>query len=467
MAGIIWSHYPRRLARYNALIMWEEAMIASKVQRLTIFICAVIICSFTGNVSADQASEKDTSSRRPLIYLAGPLGFSEPGKQYQDNVLIPELIRLGYRVFDPWQAVDKQELADLYTIPPGQERVEALRKLDEKIGLKNATAIEECDIVFAVLDGADVDSGTAAELGFAAAKNKPIVGYRSDFRLSGDNEGTMINLQVEHFIRASGGTIVKSLVEADSALSNTIGGQVFQNPTIAPSQTSGPAATPGGIVNPDAAKVVIFFNSVFTIVLALALGEAFKQFVADKAIEAHDRIMHWNRLPALIIFLVTIIPFFEGMTRYFDFRYNHIDMLLKLYPGYLLLDAIMFLAESFLFFVLARALSPAQIERTIYALLMLFAIDLVRDVVDRLSPIQEFGPWFKQNIADVSGLVIVFVWYKIQSKVSTSGAGASIVHEDESFAVIVLSVVAVLSVISTFYDYYSHWTFYFPPLLIK
>ena len=60
----------------------------------------------------------------------------------------------------------------------------------------------------AILDGADVDSGTAAEIGYAFARGKLIVGYRGDSRVSADNEGGVINLQVEYFIRQSGGTIV-------------------------------------------------------------------------------------------------------------------------------------------------------------------------------------------------------------------------------------------------------------------
>jgi nucleoside 2-deoxyribosyltransferase len=59
-----------------------------------------------------------------------------------------------------------------------------------------------------------VDSGTASEIGYACAKGKPILGYRGDFRLSADNEGSMVNLQVEHFIRQSGGDIVTSLADA-------------------------------------------------------------------------------------------------------------------------------------------------------------------------------------------------------------------------------------------------------------
>jgi nucleoside 2-deoxyribosyltransferase len=71
-----------------------------------------------------------------------------------------------------------------------------------------------------VLDGTDVDSGTASEIGYAYARGKLIVGYRGDFRLSSDNEGGIVNLQVEHFIRASGGTIVSKASEIAEAFSS-------------------------------------------------------------------------------------------------------------------------------------------------------------------------------------------------------------------------------------------------------
>ena len=69
-----------------------------------------------------------------------------------------------------------------------------------------------------MLDGVDVDSGTAAEIGYAFARGKLIVGYRGDFRLSADNEGSVVNLQVEYFIRESGGTIVGRYEDLESHL---------------------------------------------------------------------------------------------------------------------------------------------------------------------------------------------------------------------------------------------------------
>lgn len=46
--------------------------------------------------------------------------------------------------------------------------------------------VEESDIVLAVLDGPDSDSGTCVEIGYALAKGKPVIGIRTDIRISED-----------------------------------------------------------------------------------------------------------------------------------------------------------------------------------------------------------------------------------------------------------------------------------------
>jgi nucleoside 2-deoxyribosyltransferase len=46
------------------------------------------------------------------------------------------------------------------------------------------------------MDGPDPDSGTAFECGYAYAKGKPIVCYRTDFRVSVDTEGAPYNLML-------------------------------------------------------------------------------------------------------------------------------------------------------------------------------------------------------------------------------------------------------------------------------
>jgi len=47
-------------------------------------------------------------------------------------------------------------------------------------------SLESADLVVAVLDGADVDSGTAFEVGYAYARGIPIIGIRTDYRKSQD-----------------------------------------------------------------------------------------------------------------------------------------------------------------------------------------------------------------------------------------------------------------------------------------
>jgi nucleoside 2-deoxyribosyltransferase len=78
--------------------------------------------------------------------------------------------------------------------------------------------IAECSGVLAVLDGPDVDSGSASEIGSAAALGKPIVGWRSDLRLTGDNEAASVNLQVEYFVASTGGAVFRDLRDALDAL---------------------------------------------------------------------------------------------------------------------------------------------------------------------------------------------------------------------------------------------------------
>ncbi len=59
--------------------------------------------------------------------------------------------------------------------------------------------VEGCDVVVAVLDGPDADSGTAFEMGYAFALGKPVVGVRTDFRKQ-QERGT--NLMLSRACRA-------------------------------------------------------------------------------------------------------------------------------------------------------------------------------------------------------------------------------------------------------------------------
>ena len=151
----------------------------------------------------------------PPIYVASPLGFSEAGTRYLNASLHPALYAAGFSIHDPWAS--------------GAEIHRALRDADlatinAALGAANSTLIETSKGVLAVLDGSDVDSGTAAEIGYAAALGKVVVGLRTDFRMAGDNADTPVNLQVMHFITTSGGAFTTSIEKALRALGASVPG---------------------------------------------------------------------------------------------------------------------------------------------------------------------------------------------------------------------------------------------------
>jgi nucleoside 2-deoxyribosyltransferase len=137
-------------------------------------------------------------------YVAGPLGFTEGGRDYYERVYLPALATVVEPV-DPWS---------LGTVTPvdGTDRERALA-----IGRANVEAIRSCELLVADLDGQEPDSGTVAELGYGAALGLRCFGLRSDLRQSGE-PGVAVNLQVETFVVDSGGAMVASLKELVAAL---------------------------------------------------------------------------------------------------------------------------------------------------------------------------------------------------------------------------------------------------------
>lgn len=100
------------------------------------------------------------------IYLASPLGFSPENDSYRDKIK-QHLARQGHEIFDPWEQEEvSNRIASALAIAEQAERAGAIETAAEFAGAINANGIRWADLVLAVLDGAELDSGTAAELGF-------------------------------------------------------------------------------------------------------------------------------------------------------------------------------------------------------------------------------------------------------------------------------------------------------------
>jgi nucleoside 2-deoxyribosyltransferase len=153
------------------------------------------------------------------VYLASPLGFAASTAHFMEE-LEQALTRTGIEVLNPWKSDFGPEFRRASAIADHAERIAALGQINTRVAHANEAAIRACDMVLAVLDGVDVDSGTASEMGFAYALGKRVHGLRTDSRLIGDNEGSVINLQVQYWIEASGGTLVRRLEDAVALFNN-------------------------------------------------------------------------------------------------------------------------------------------------------------------------------------------------------------------------------------------------------
>jgi len=116
---------------------------------------------------------------RYVVYLAAPL-FSEAERSY--NRSIADLLRDNhFLVYLPQETGDDSGSR-------GKEE-------QQRMFLQHKDALEKSDFVVAIIDGADADSGTAWEMGYAHAIGKPVIALRTDFRAVGTNE--MVNLMLE------------------------------------------------------------------------------------------------------------------------------------------------------------------------------------------------------------------------------------------------------------------------------
>jgi nucleoside 2-deoxyribosyltransferase len=118
---------------------------------------------------------RKTKIHKTKIYLAGPL-FTLAEQKF-NSALAQFLRKKGFAV---WLPQDHE---------PRQKTATAIFEMD-------LAGLDWADMVVAFMDGPDPDSGTAWECGYAYGKGKPIVCYRTDFRVTGDTKDAPYNLML-------------------------------------------------------------------------------------------------------------------------------------------------------------------------------------------------------------------------------------------------------------------------------
>jgi nucleoside 2-deoxyribosyltransferase len=140
-----------------------------------------------------------------LVYVAGPL-FSQAERAFLE------------RMVDVLASVSGLDANGDFFLPhrDGGELGKGPTRLD--IFGMDLESLNNADIVVALLDGQDVDSGTCIELGYAYAKRKKIFGIITDFRsyCTDDEEPHRPNLMVWG-VCEKGNTLFHNLEELSSA----------------------------------------------------------------------------------------------------------------------------------------------------------------------------------------------------------------------------------------------------------
>jgi nucleoside 2-deoxyribosyltransferase len=137
------------------------------------------------------------------IYLAGPL-FNEAKQAWHRATKARIEAETGHEVVWPYELFDQAEIMTW-----GDDASRMVMEVCRD-------ALLQCDLMVALLDGAQVDDGTAWEIGLAHCKGIPVIGIRTDFRRAGDVPGALVNAMVhgscERIVRS-----VDELVDAVKA----------------------------------------------------------------------------------------------------------------------------------------------------------------------------------------------------------------------------------------------------------
>lgn len=176
-------------------------------------------------------------------------------------------------------------------------------------------------------------------------------------------------------------------------------------------------------------EIVQNIQSIYTIVLALAIAEAFNQTIKASAPqeEIHATTLknwldcvHPSRFVSLVVFLLLAVPFFQGNQKYLYLQY--IEPLHQPVPPasmsamWLNFDCLVFSLEAGLFFVMSRSLSARRWQQFYATVVVLLLLDFVWAVMERRHGAGVPGEWIWFDIvaAVVLAAIIAVDWFFIR-----------------------------------------------------
>jgi hypothetical protein len=182
---------------------------------------------------------------------------------------------------------------------------------------------------------------------------------------------------------------------------------------------------------------------IYAIVIALSIGEAFKEFVSSSDTDRIERGIHWDRLPLLASMMILVVPFYHGMARYFCEMYcaHGTD---ESYGKWLLFDCSVFTVEAGLFFILARSLPKQLWWRFCMVVMVILCVDIEWGAIVWKYRTTLISDWVLINLLTAPFL----------------GAVLLRLRKSSSWWPVLLTCLIIIA--RTFVDYSIEWQFYFP-----
>jgi len=180
---------------------------------------------------------------------------------------------------------------------------------------------------------------------------------------------------------------------------------------------------------------------IYTVIAALAFNEALKRTFLQGGAGGIE--LDLTRMPELIAFIVTAVPFVHGMNRHLDKTLTTIldDNRRGLFVV-LLIDFLVFMAETCILFLLA---SSVKSEIFFFRLLiLLLLVDLVWSFIT--WPITKSVVWRWAAVNIIAMLVLATIIYAVPFGNPMSR----------------LWILMAVAVVRTAFDYWLAWEFYFP-----
>ena len=201
-------------------------------------------------------------------------------------------------------------------------------------------------------------------------------------------------------------------------------------------------------------QIVENIQSIYTIILALAIAEAFNQAIRENKPEAEKHAttfaswfecVHPTRFISLTVFLLLAVPFFQGNQKYLYLQY--IEPLHQLNPPksisafWLNFDCLIFSLEAGLFFIMSRSLSARRWQQFYATIVVLMTVDFVWAMTEiwHRSAVPREWLWF-----DLAAMLILAAIILVDRFFVTYERG----KELNVYCYLAVSIVAILGLVS-------------------